>query len=135
MPRSGSASEMLSAGPVVRKWLEDAIKPKSRWPAQFASLLLCIAVMDVLLTVNTGCISPAMLADALARHYANHVVAYGYTLFVPKHHFMLQMPRQIARFACVIACFVHERKHTIAKRWAVPLCIAKQRVYDRTVLE
>ena len=72
--------------------------------------------MDLRVGVNTGCISPAMLADAMARHYAAHVVAYGYTLFVPKHHFMLHMPRQLARFACLIACFVRERKHNIAKR-------------------
>ena len=87
VPPAGSASEMLSVGPVVRKWLEDVIKPKGICPAQVASMLLCIAVMDLLLQVNTGCISPAMLADAIARHYAAHVVAYGYTLFVPKHHY------------------------------------------------
>ena len=28
MPPAGSASEMLSVGPVIRKWLEDVIKPK-----------------------------------------------------------------------------------------------------------
>ena len=95
--------------PVVRKWLEDVIKPKNICPAHAASLLLCIAVMDLLLQVNTGCISPAMLADAMARHYAAHVVAYGYTIFVPKHHFMLHIPRQLARFGFLIACFVHER--------------------------
>ena len=135
MPSSGSASEMLSVGPVVRKWLEDVIKPNNICPAQVASLLLCIAVMDLLLKVNTGCISPAELADAMARHYAAHVVAYGYTIFVPKHHFMLHIPRQLARFGFLIACFVHERKHKIAKRWAVPQCISPNRNYDRTVLE
>ena len=71
----------------------------------------------------------------MTRHCAAHVVAYGYTIFVPKHHFMLHIPEQLARFAFLIACFVHERKHKIAKRWAVPLCIAKKRSYDRTVLE
>ena len=97
VPPAGSASELLSVGPVVRKWLEDVIKPKNICPAQVASLLLCIAVMDLLLRVNTGCISPEMLGDAMARHYAAHVEAYGYTLFVPKHHFMLHIPRQLAR--------------------------------------
>ena len=135
MPPSGSASEMISVAPVIRKWLEDVIKPKNICRAQVASLLLCIAVMDLLVKVNTGCISPEMLAGAMARHYAAHVIAYGYTIFVPKHHYMLHIPEQLARFAFLIACFVHERKHNIAKRWAVPLCIAKQVSYDRTVLE
>ena len=98
-------------------------------------ILLCIAVMDLLLQANTGCISPAMLADAMAKHYAAHVIAYGYALFVPKHHFMLHIPRQLAMFAFLIACFVHERKHKIAKRWAAPLCLAKRLNYNRTLLE
>ena len=51
------------------------------------------------------------------------------------HSSLLHIPRQIARFGFLVACFVHERKHKIAKRWAVPLCIAKQRSFDRAVLE
>ena len=43
-----SAPEMLSVGPAIRKWLEDVIKPQNICPAQVASLLLCIAVMDLL---------------------------------------------------------------------------------------
>ena len=76
--------------------------------------------MDLLLKVNTGRVTPAMLADAMARHYAAHVVAYGYTIFVPKHHFMLHLPRQIAQFKFMVACWVHERKHNIVKRWGRP---------------
>ena len=135
MPPVGSASEMLSVGPVVRKWLVDVIQPQKICPDHVTSLLLCIAVMDMLLQANTGCISPTMLAGAIAKHYAAHVVAYGYKLFVPKHHFMMHIPRQLALFAFLIACFVHERRHKIAKRWAVPLCISKNKSYDRTVLE
>ena len=131
---AGSASELLSVGPVVRKWLLDVIKPKNICPAQVASILLCIDVMDLLVEVNTGCISPAMLADAMAKHYAAHVIAYGYTIFVPKHHFMLHIPKQLERFKFLVACWVHERKHRIIKRWAVPMCIAKQRDYERSLL-
>ena len=116
VPPAGSALELLSAGPVVRKWLEDVIKLKNICPAHVASLLLCIAVMDFLVRVNTGCISPGMLTDAMARHYAAHVVAYGYALFVPKHHFLLHLPGQLARFKFLVSCWFHERKHTIAKR-------------------
>ena len=126
---------MLSVGPVVRKWLEDVVKPKGVCPAQVASLLLCISVMDLLVQVNSGNVTPAMLANAIAAHYAAHVIAYGYTLFVPKHHFMLHMPGQLAKFKFLIACFVHERKHKIVKRWAVPLCPGKNRKYERGLLE
>ena len=105
---------MLNVGPVVRKWLEDVIKPKNICPAQVASLLLCIVVMGLLLRVSTGCISPGVLAEAISKHYAAHAIAYGYTLFVPKHHFLLHLPGQLARFKFLVSCWVHERKHKIA---------------------
>ena len=132
---AGSASETLSAGPVIRKWLEDVVQPKGICPAQVTSLLLCIFVMDLLVQANSGNVTPAMLADAIARHYAAHVVAYGYAIFVPKHHFMLHIPRQLERFKFLVACFVHERKHKIVKRWAVPLCTGNNRNYERSLLE
>ena len=122
---TGSASEFLSAGPVIRKWLEDVVQPRGVCAAQVTSLLRCIDVMDLLCQVNTGRVTPAMLADAITRHYVAHVAAYGHTLFVPKHHYMLHMPDQLARFKMLVQCFVHERKHKIVKRWAVPLCSSR----------
>ena len=86
-------------------------------------------------SANTGKVTPAMLADAIAKHYAAHLVAYGYTVFVPKHHFMLHIPRQLERFKFLVACFVHERKHKVVKRWAVPLCTGNKRNYERSLLE
>ena len=47
-----------------------------------ASILLCIDVMDLLVEVNTGCISPAMLADAMAKHYAAHVIISSITFSI-----------------------------------------------------
>ena len=91
--------------------------------------------MDLLLQVNTGCISPKMLAEAIAKHYTAHVIAYGYALFLSKHHFMMHLPRQLERFKFLVACWVHERKHKIVKRWAVPLCLDRRRNYDRSLLE
>ena len=130
---AGSASEFVSAGPVVRKWLEDVVKPTGVCPAEVASILLCIAVMDLLCECATGLVTPAMLADAMALHYAAHVAAYGYTLFVPKHHYMLHIPAQLAKFKFLVQCYVHERKHKILKRWAVPMCPKKDN--NRSVLE
>ena len=130
---TGSASEFMSAGPAIRKWLEDVIKPTGLCPAHVESLLRCIDVLDLLSQVHTGRVTPAMLAAALAIHYAAHVIAYGYTLFVPKHHYMLHIPRLLAKFTMLIMCYVHERKHKVLKRWAVPLCPKKGN--NRSLLE
>ena len=123
----------MSAGPAIRKWLEDVIKPTGLCPAHVGSLLRCIDALDLLSQVHTGHVTPAMLAAALAIHYAAHVIAYGYTLFVPKHHYMLHIPRLLAKFTMLIMCYVHERKHKVLKRWAVPLCPKKDN--NRSLLE
>jgi len=92
---NGSASELMSAGHVVRKYVEDVVMPTGLHPAHVESILRCIDVLDLLSQVITGRVTPAMLADAMAIHYKAHVIAYGYTLFVPKHHYMLHIPAQL----------------------------------------
>ena len=74
----------------------------------------------------TGSATPEMLADAIAIHYAAHLAAYGHSIWLPKHHFMLHIPRQLQKFKLLIACFV-------VKKWAVPL--ASKRAYERTLIE
>ena len=130
---TGSASEFMSVGPAIRKWLEDVIKPTGLCPAHVESMLRCIDVLELLSRVHTGLVTSEMLAKGLATHYAAHVVAYGYTLFVPKHHYMLHIPRQLAKFTMLLTCYVHERKHKVVKRWAVPLCPKKGN--NRSLLE
>ena len=48
---------------------------------------------------------------------------------------MMHIPRQLALFKFLISCFVHERKHKIVKRWAIPLCTGAKRNYERSLLE
>ena len=79
-------------------FLEDVVKPKGICRAEIISLLLAITVMDMLAQANTGDVTPEMLAIAIAKHYAAHVVAYGYTIFTPKFHYMMHIPSQLARF-------------------------------------
>ena len=123
----------MSAGPAIRKWLEDVIKPKGLCPLHVESLLRCIDVLDLLSQIHTGHVTSKRLAEAMAIHYAAHVIAYGYTLFVPKHHYMLHIPAQLDKFTMLIMCYVHERKHKVLKRWAVPLCPTKGN--NRSLLE
>ena len=49
---------------------------------RWASLLWLIAVLGFLSQFHTGHITPVMIADATATHYAAHVAAYGYIWFV-----------------------------------------------------
>ena len=102
-------------------------------PDHVESRLRCIDVLDLLSQILTGHVTPKMLADAMAEHYAAHVRAYGNTLFIPKHHYMLHTPAQPEKFKMLIQCDVHERKHKIVKRWAVPMCSLRNN--NRSLLE
>ena len=133
VPPNGSASEMVSVAPVVAKWLTDVVMEAGICTAHVTSALLCISVMDLLTSASTGSVTPEMLADAIARHYAAHLAAYGYSVWKPKHHFMMHIPSQLQQFKFLVACFVHERKHKTVKRWAVQHL--SKRAYERSLLE
>jgi hypothetical protein len=60
---------------------------------------------------------PGVYIEPNVCHYAAARAHDGYTLFVPKHHFMLHIPAQLAKFTMLIMCYVHERKHKILKRF------------------
>ena len=104
---------MIQAGPVDAKWLTDVVMAAGIYPAHVASTLLCKVAMALLTHVITGCVTPEMLADAIARHYAAHLAAYGHSVWKPKHHFMMHVPRQLQQFKLLNACFARGRKHIL----------------------
>ena len=97
------------------------------------SALLCIFVLDLVTHAITGDVSEKALADAIQAHYTAHLAAYGQDLWTPKFHFVMHLPEDLRRFSFLIACCVHERKHRLAKRWAVTL--DSKNGYENTLLE
>ncbi|CAE7232739.1 unnamed protein product [Symbiodinium sp. CCMP2592] len=60
-------------------------------------------------------------------------LAAGYRgFFHPKFHWQLHMPSQLARFKCMPSCWVHERKHKVAKRFGAPM--ANTAAFERSLL-
>ena len=130
---NGSASEMISSAPVIGKWLADVVQPRCIEPLKVHSALLCITVLDLIMHTVTGDVTPDALADAILAYAIAHLAAHGTELWTPKFHCLFHLPAQLKQCSLLLACFVHERKHKIAKRWAAPLNSKKQ--YEMTILE
>ena len=58
---------------------------------------------------------PRDLALALSRHLELFTAAYTKNEVKPKHHYAMHLPNQIANDGFLLDCFVHERKHQVAK--------------------
>ena len=97
------------------------------------SALLLISVLDMLVHVITGRVTPQQLHDCIVAHLEAHKIAYGTLLWTPKFHYALHLADQMFRHGLLIACFMLERKHKIFKRWCTQSVSKKN--WERTVLE
>jgi hypothetical protein len=117
---SGSASEMLSVAPVLAKYLQDVVAQTQTAPDEVASALALCRVVVLLSVVAHGLVCPDMLEGAIVEHLRLHQVAYGETLWRPKHHFAVHLPGMLSKHGTLISSFVMERKHRVLKRMANP---------------
>ena len=82
-----------------------------------AYLALC-DLLDMLVAVPRGIVTPAMLAASVDAFLTACVDAHWETWMHSKFHWLIHLPKHLARFGCLPTCFVHERKHKVAKRYA-----------------
>ena len=52
--------------------------------------------------------------------------AYGTDRFIPKAHYALHLPAQLARHGFLLQCFTQERKHKEVKRWSNTMETSKE---------
>lgn len=115
---SCSASEALSCYTCLRAWLIINIKDLTHVRKEVDSYMALAAVLDVLIGLRKNKQHPRDLSKAIGIYVNLHKRAYGSTLWVPKYHYLQHLPEMIERQKCTVGCFVHERKHRIAKRYA-----------------
>ena len=60
----------------------------------------------------------ALLQKAIVEHLEKHRSVYGSLDFLPKHHFALHLPQQIARDQALTDTFVVERSHLLPRQIA-----------------
>ncbi len=129
---SGNASELLSSVPVVAKFLRDVVGA-GKCPEHVKSFLLLCDLVDLLQIVNTGFVTPARLEAAILAHARAHIAAYGTQKWVPKHHYIMHLPKQLQHHGFLLNTFLQERKHKNVKRMCNPRVNTVS--FDRGVLE
>ncbi|CAE8739399.1 unnamed protein product, partial [Polarella glacialis] len=133
-----SASEALSMYGVLRLFLMMHVVPlvdvgSNVWRACQSYFCVC-AVLDLLLNVRTGSVTPVSLHHAVVRHLNAFKAIYGEERMTPKCHYTLHLSDMLRRHGVLVSCWVHERKHKELKRYANHLDNTSQS-FETSVLE
>jgi hypothetical protein len=131
-----SASELLGLYGLLRHFVELHVPVVEELAPQRASFNSLCRVLDLLLQIKR-CTVPIVqgvrdLRRAVTIHLRLHVEAYGTARVVPKHHWLLDIPGQIAADGMVLDAFVIERQHLTVK--GVVEHVRNTTVFERSVL-
>jgi len=89
-------------------------------------------VIDLLSSVARGKIQPQQLQDAVELFLDAYSIAFGDDHMTPKFHWLLHFPKSLRDVGTLVACFVHERKHRMLKRYCND--IRNTTVFEHSVL-
>ena len=90
-------------------------------------------VLDLLVHVNRGLSQDAqMVDDAVHLFLARFVAVFSVDYLTPKFHWLLHFGDHIRHANGLLSCFVHERKHKVAKRYCT--AVANTISYEKSVL-
>ncbi len=131
-----SCSELLGLYGMVRHFVEERVAPIAGLGPQIASFQAVCRVMDLIL-IAKRCEGDFLnasveLQKALEAHMQLHQHAYGTDHIKPKHHWMMDIPRQLVRDRCVLDAFVIERTHLVVK--SIATHVKNTHLYERSVL-
>ena len=131
------ASEGLTVYPVLAYWLLAFIMPledlTDNLRAACDAFLAFCDVVDCFTAIARGVVSPDLLRSAIHIFLTRFIAAWGWGEFTPKMHWLLHYAKELARHGMLLACFVHERKHKVVRRYGTP--VLNTRNFERTILE
>jgi len=121
-----TASESLSLYSVLAYFVLVVVLPSGACIAQCKAFLTLCDIIDLLQSVPLGVVSPALLSRAVKAFLDFCTHAKWQKYMHPKFHWMIHFIKELERFGCLPTCFVHERKHRVAKRYANDICNTKK---------
>ena len=115
------ASELLAVYPIIALFLTRVIIPSGACVDECAAFLALADLVDLLLVVNLGKVAPSEL-EAASDAFIQACKDAGWTgRFIPKFHWIEHFASHLDTFGCMPTCWVHERKHRVAKRYAADI--------------
>ena len=115
------ASDLLSLTPVLAHFVQTVLLPCHVCDAECLSFLALADIVEIILSTSRNQVRPEMLLARVHRFLQNFVDAFGYNAQTPKFHWLLHLPECLLRFGLLLNCFVLERKHRTAKRYATDI--------------
>lgn len=113
-----SASEALGIYNIIKIFISKHISHLDAMKNQVDSYYKLCNVLDCISGCRTGRFGHVDLQRHISAFVEAHQAAYGSSLWVPKHHYLQHLAMMLERHCRVVGCFVHERKHRVAKRYA-----------------
>ena len=116
-----SASEGLSLYALIAVWLMAVPLAAGVCVSECKAFLALSDVLDLLSSVAWGNVTPIALKAAVAM-FLQACLAAGWARFMhSKFHWLIHFPYHLMRFGFLPTCWVHERKHRVAKRYATDI--------------
>ena len=123
------ASIGLSLCLIIGVWLS---MYRALCPQEIHCYVCLCDLVESFMCVARGTIESSDLLARVERFLAAFEAAFGAPCMTPKFHWLLHFKRHWDKFKVLTACFVHERKHKMVKRYCENILNTVQ--FERTVL-
>ncbi len=128
-----SASDGLNLLPVMCLFVRSVLNRVPGIDLAALDALICLAdLVDALAAVSSGTISAEYLRERVRTFLAACQVAGWRPHLIPKFHWLIHLIHALERWGMLPTCWVHERKHKVAKRYGAD--IRNARIYGLSVL-
>lgn len=112
-----TSSEFITLTPVLKRYLKRVTRRSGASPTHVESMIACLEVIEMLMSVNRNAVTPEKLHAAICKHLELYKIAYGEDAFRPKHHYALHLSGMLEFHKMLLSTFTHERKHRSFKRY------------------
>jgi hypothetical protein len=126
------ASDGLGLYPILAYFIQAVVLPANACVKQGLAFLAMADILDLLQAVPLQKVTPKGLRVAIHTFYESCVAAGWRDHMHPKFHWLVHFPAHLLKFGMLPTCFVHERKHRVAKRYSNP--IQNSSVFEKSVL-
>ena len=115
---SSSASEFLTLVPLLLLYLCRIASVRDVGMIDYInSMIAALRVVEVLLAIRQGAVTPQALEEAIANHMRLFLAAWGVEWVVPKHHYARHLPDIMRIVGTLLGTLCNERRHRVAKRY------------------
>ena len=113
---AGSMSEYMSLAPVLRKYLDDIVPDNVYHAASASARKMCELIETLMLCQRPGAVTAARLEELVVQYLTAKQLAYGFTCWIPKDHYLLHLARVLDALGFLVNSLVLERRHKGIKR-------------------